>query len=396
MHEAKAITRMIQANIVDLGYFSTNRFIRIADTYKQLKIVSPNSSFSGINYRDHLSDSTFDNKWIQVTIFASAILTFIAFILWGNNLRLKAKVKENTIRLEKANQSMTRYLNVINQYINSCVLSPDLTIIDVSEAWCRTLKTFPNDLMGSNLECLISNISTQLFSDMKTTLASGKEWAGELQLNDTQGNILWFDISAQLEKNDDTQLDEITLIAINISDHKRIEILSLTDSLTGLANRRHFDAVIDNELRRLQRNQSTLSLLMLDVDFFKQYNDTYGHQKGDTCLQAISSVLAKCAQRPADLAARYGGEEFILLLPEADIDGAYAIAHMVMTHLAQLKIEHTDSSISPYVTLSIGIATVKSIDVTSAEDILRIADEQLYKAKSSGRNKISSNIDYYG
>lgn len=106
--------------------------------------------------------------------------------------------------------------------------------------------------------------------------------------------------------------------------------------------------------------------------------------------------MAKCAQRPADLAARYGGEEFILLLPEADIDGAYAIAHMVMTHLAQLKIEHTDSSISPYVTLSIGIATVKSIDVTSAEDILRIADEQLYKAKSSGRNKISSNIDYYG
>lgn len=250
--------------------------------------------------------------------------------------------------------------------------------------------------MGSNLECLISNISTQLFSDMKTTLSSGKEWAGELQLNDTQGNILWFDISAQLEKNDDTQLDEITLIAINISDHKRIEILSLTDSLTGLANRRHFDAVIDNELRRLQRNKSTLSLLMLDVDFFKQYNDTYGHQKGDTCLQAISSVLAKCAQRPADLAARYGGEEFILLLPEADIDGAYAIAHMVMTHLAQLKIEHTDSSISPYVTLSIGIATVKSTDVTSAEDILRIADEQLYKAKSSGRNKISSNIDYYG
>jgi diguanylate cyclase (GGDEF)-like protein len=391
MNEAKTTARMIQSNIVDLGYFSTNRFIRIADTYKKLNLVNPDSSFSGINYKDYLGKKSDDSKWIQAAIFMSALLATLALILWMHNFRLKAKIKDNTNRLEKANQSTTRYLNVINEYINSCVLSLDLRVLRVSTAWCRTLSNPRASFINNKLQNLLFDADDIKIQEMQSTLNSGKEWKGELEFIDSEGNSIWFNISAQLETNDETSLDEITFIAIDVSDHKRIEILSLTDSLTGIANRRHLDSVLQNEIKRMKRNNTSLSLLMLDVDFFKQYNDIYGHQEGDSCLKQLSNVLVQCTQRPADLAARYGGEEFILLLPEADNKGANTVAELVMKSVSQQNIEHSGSTVAQHVTVSIGIATVQAADINTPEEIIKIADERLYKAKSMGRNTLSSN-----
>lgn len=130
---------------------------------------------------------------------------------------------------------------------------------------------------------------------------------------------------------------------------------------------------------------------MLDVDFFKQYNDMYGHQEGDSCLKQLSTILEQCTQRPADLAARYGGEEFILLLPEADKKGIHTIAELVMKNITLQNIEHKGSTAAQYVTVSIGVATVQASDINTPEEIIKIADERLYKAKSLGRNTICSN-----
>ena len=391
MNEAKTTARMIQANIIDLGYFSTNRFIRIADTYKNLNLVDPDSSFSGISYEDYLEKKNDDKKWIQAGIFISALLATIALILWMHNFRLKEKIKDNTNRLEKANQSTTRYLKVINEYINACVLSLDLSVLSVSAAWCRTLSNQPKSFINNKLQNLLFNPDDTKVQKMLSTLNSGKEWTDELEFVDSKGISVWFKISAQLEKNQETSLDEITIIAIDISDQKRIETLSLTDSLTGLANRRHLDSVLQNEIKRMKRNNTSLSLLMLDVDFFKQYNDMYGHQEGDSCLKQLSTIFEQCTQRPADLAARYGGEEFILLLPEADNKGTHTIAELVMKNIALQNIEHKASAVAQHVTVSIGIAMVQASDINTPEEIIKIADEQLYMAKSMGRNTISSN-----
>ena len=391
MNEAKTTARMIQANIIDLGYFSTNRFIRIADTYKNLNLVDPDSSFSGISYEDYLEKKNDDKKWIQAGIFISALLATIALILWMHNFRLKEKIKDNTNRLEKANQSTTRYLKVINEYINACILSLDLSVLSVSAAWCRTLSNQPKSFINNKLQNLLFNPDDTKVQKMLSTLNSGKEWTDELEFVDSKGISVWFKISAQLEKNQETSLDEITIIAIDISDQKRIETLSLTDSLTGLANRRHLDSVLQNEIKRMKRNNTSLSLLMLDVDFFKQYNDMYGHQEGDSCLKQLSTIFDQCTQRPADLAARYGGEEFILLLPEADNKGTHTIAELVMKNIALQNIEHKASAVAQHVTVSIGIAMVQASDINTPEEIIKIADEQLYMAKSMGRNTISSN-----
>lgn len=390
MYEAKMTSRIIQADIVDLGYFSTNRFLRIADIYKKLNIVDSNADFDGINYQDYLNSPIHERQWVQATILISIVLALSALILWVNNLLLKGKVKDKAFHLEKANYSMKRYLNVINQYINACILSPELTFLDASSAWCRTLKKSSKDLMGKEFKELLHDMSDESYTQMRNALNNDSNWSGEIQLSNQKGHSVWFDISAQIEKSEDNHLNEITVIAIDISDKKRIEQLSLTDSLTGLANRRHFDNVFKNEFLRMKRSQSSISLLMIDVDYFKQYNDFYGHQKGDACLQVVSKMLATCAKRPADLAVRYGGEEFILLLPGIDIEGAYSIAQSALDKMKKLNLEHKASSVSLSVTLSIGIASTLYSEISTTEEVINLADQQLYKAKSSGRNQISS------
>ncbi|MFC1747557.1 diguanylate cyclase [Pseudomonadota bacterium] len=165
--------------------------------------------------------------------------------------------------------------------------------------------------------------------------------------------------------------------------------LTSIDGLTGIANRRAFDATLDKEWRRALRAREPLSLLMVDVDFFKQYNDSYGHWDGDTCLRRIAGALSAEMRRPADLVARYGGEEFVVLLPGLDAKSAAYMAEKIRVGVEFLQIEHRSSSVLPYVTISVGCATLDAQCRTSdaAHALINLADKNLYIAKSSGRNR---------
>ena len=390
MYEASMTSRIIQAGIIDLGYFSTNRFLRIADIYKQLDMVSNDANFDGISYEDYLEEPIYKRPWARVAFFIAATVSLLTLLLWFNNQRLKSRVKEKTERLREATSTMRRYLKVINQYVNACILTPDFHFIDASKAMAKTLNTDVEILKSKHFSELLHDQDDPQFQHMVTELKSSGIWTGEIQMRNINGKDLWFDILVEPERSDEEHRDEITLIAIDISDQKRIEQLSLTDSLTGLANRRHFDNILENEVRRMRRHHTPLSLLMFDVDYFKQFNDVYGHQLGDRCLQEISRITRQFEQRPADLAARYGGEEFLLLLPETDNHGANQIAHQLLIKIAELDIRHKASNIAEHVTVSIGVATVDADVINSPEEIVNLADKQLYKAKYEGRNCICS------
>ena len=147
--------------------------------------------------------------------------------------------------------------------------------------------------------------------------------------------------------------------------NQKLEKMALVDGLTGISNRRLFDQKIEEELKRAKRKQSTLSLIMIDIDNFKEYNDTYGHQQGDQCLKKIAKILDKNTKRAADFAARYGGEEFVVILPETVKDGALKIAEDIRKEIMNLELEHKKSSTAAYVTVSLGassISTKKEID----------------------------------
>jgi adenylate cyclase len=166
-----------------------------------------------------------------------------------------------------------------------------------------------------------------------------------------------------------------------------LTVLSNQDGLTQLANRRLFDEMVQREWFRAVRSQTPLSLILCDVDYFKIYNDTYGHAKGDECLRRVAAGLKKAVKRPMDLAARYGGEEFVVLLPHTDAQGALRVAKVIQAEIQGLQLEHRGSRVSPFVTLSLGVTSlVPSVGMT-VEILLETADAGLYEAKQKGRNQ---------
>ncbi|CAN7217643.1 sensor domain-containing diguanylate cyclase [Pseudoduganella sp. LjRoot289] len=161
---------------------------------------------------------------------------------------------------------------------------------------------------------------------------------------------------------------------------------SYVDGLTGIANRRHFDVALSRELKRATRNDSPLSLLLMDIDSFKAYNDHFGHQQGDACLTLVAEAFAATLQRPADLAARYGGEEFAAVLPDTDLPQAQLVAEAIRSRIASLDLPHAPAAVHPHVTLSIGVASFCKARLNDAAALLGAADRALYVAKKSGRD----------
>jgi two-component system chemotaxis family response regulator WspR len=167
-----------------------------------------------------------------------------------------------------------------------------------------------------------------------------------------------------------------------------LEKLSSLDGLTGIPNRRRFDEVLKSEWERAKRHSTSLSLIMLDIDFFKLYNDSYGHQGGDDCLKQVARILDESAHRETDIVARYGGEEFAAVLPETGSKGALEVAEAMRVNIENANILHESSTVADYVSISVGVATWVPERDSRPEEIIELADKALYKAKEDGRNRV--------
>ncbi|HET9529790.1 MAG TPA: diguanylate cyclase [Blastocatellia bacterium] len=164
--------------------------------------------------------------------------------------------------------------------------------------------------------------------------------------------------------------------------------ISYLDGLTGVANRRHFEEALDLEWRRASRAGMPLSLIMVDTDYFKPFNDAYGHQRGDDCLRLIASTLRNALNRPGDVVARYGGDEFVILIPGTDAEGAAELAEAMRVRVEGMEIRHQASPDDKVVTISLGVVTDYPTRGFSAGELIAAADEALYQAKNGGRNRL--------
>ena len=182
----------------------------------------------------------------------------------------------------------------------------------------------------------------------------------------------------------------------DITHHKRsedaLQRAAMLDPLTQIANRRHFDAFLDKEWHRAIRNAQPLSLVVLDVDHFKLYNDTLGHAAGDTCLQKVAETLQLHAARPTDLAARYGGEEFVLLFAETPAENAVRLAGMIRAAVEALEVPNPRSTTSPWLTVSVGVATIVPTQLDAIDNLFVCADRAMYAAKAGGRNRVEATV----
>ncbi|WP_036301682.1 GGDEF domain-containing protein [Methylotenera sp. L2L1] len=214
------------------------------------------------------------------------------------------------------------------------------------------------------------------------------------------GEYIWIRDVVHVVRKEDGEVDSLIGFMFDITERKdteqklielqkQLEELSFKDGLTGVFNRRMFDSVMEVEWGNAKRNRQPLSLIMLDIDYFKQYNDYYGHIQGDECLKHVAKVLSGVATRSRDFFARYGGEEFILVLPETDEAAAIKIAERCRNVIFKAQIAHEKSLVSQLLTVSIGISTVIPTHSDEAIKFIAKVDRQLYVAKEKGRNCIA-------
>lgn len=197
----------------------------------------------------------------------------------------------------------------------------------------------------------------------------------------------------RLVKMSDRMQQSLNELNAELQSHKEIlSQMSYLDGLTSIANRRRFNEYLEDEWQRHCRSKLYLTLIILDLDYFKQFNDHYGHGAGDECLIKVAQTIRKSVKRSVDLVARFGGEEFVILLPQTELSGALQVASDVQSNILKLAITHEYSAIAPIVTVSMGVAAMIPENNTTSQELVEAADRQLYEAKDAGRNQIKAKV----
>lgn len=297
------------------------------------------------------------------------------------------------------NQKIQEMCNIAPIGIYHASLEGQLTMANSEYAWMLGYES-PEAVVSQ-----IHDFTRQVFFDPKEAeefmfniLESDQIVSFRTRLKRKDKSFIWALCYAKVTTNKSGRVNGFNGFSINISAvvrtekalekaNEKLRIASIMDGLTHIPNRRHFDEILQKEWERHLRKKEELSVILCDIDFFKPYNDTYGHQTGDECLKKVARTIQAAALRSGDIAARYGGEEFVLILPDTDLEGAKKVAERVRTSVEILEIPHQGSKVSPHVTLSLGAAAVIPNQNCSAHSLVDLADQALYEAKEGGRNQ---------
>ena len=282
-----------------------------------------------------------------------------------------------------------RYATTVDHYVITATLDLDGKITSVSKAFCQVSGYTEHELLGKDYLFLKSaNSDDAIYNEFWETLNKRKTWTGELEKRSKDDNNFWVEVTAEPVLNNNQKCIGYISIQQDITDKKRIEELTITDDLTGAYNRRYFDSSLKVEMDRARRNNQYLSMLMIDADNFKSYNDTYGHQAGDWVLKGIVQQMKDTFQRAGDFNYRLGGEEFATLFHTENPEQAFEISNKLRQSIFDNHIEHSGNHPHQRLTVSGGLMTLNPQRVYIEEEIYKYADEALYRAKKLGRNRV--------
>jgi len=294
-------------------------------------------------------------------------------------------------------EEQKRLLNLTDQYVIISQTDLDGKMTYVSQAFADISGYTKKELLGKKHNILRHpDMKDQLFKDMWAVVTKGKSWSGEVKNLKKDGGFYWVHSHIEVIKNSKDEIIGYQSVRQDITNKKLIEQNSITDDLTQLFNRRHFNIMLKNKINHSRRTGEKLVFAMLDVDNFKKYNDTYGHQKGDTVLISIAKSLTKTFRRSHDIIFRLGGEEFGILFHIKEDKDAAILLEQARSNIEKLKIEHKQNN-PKVVTASFGLLIIDNNYNNSIEQemkrIYNSADELLYKAKKNGRNRVESNLN---
>lgn len=301
--------------------------------------------------------------------------------------------------LELSRYDLQKSFEVMNQHIIYAKIDSDGNFLEISDAFCRTYGYARSELIGVNnniLKC--KDTSKHTHEALWKSLKSGKIWEGELKNRRKDGTEFWVKGYIEPLYNGDGTFLCYSAIYYDINDKKRIEKLSITDQLTELYNRRYFEETLPVEFKRAARQRSILVFMMLDIDYFKQYNDTYGHQEGDRVLVSVGAALKRVMHRQDDLVYRLGGEEFGVVCSVDNTASARIMAQKVCAAIEEMHIPHSGSQVSKVVTASVGAVCIDFaeyfVKTLKVDEVYKMADDELYRVKAQGRN--SASVINYG
>ncbi|MDD2697498.1 MAG: diguanylate cyclase [Arcobacteraceae bacterium] len=315
----------------------------------------------------------------------SAIFVLMLTVILSLLLAIYISKKPRKIQraLVKANEKLNKFSSIIDKYVITATTKPDSTIISVSTAFEQLSGYEKSELIGSKMNILTNPLQDKsLFKELWETILSGKIWMGEIINKKKNGESYWVDQHIIPTINDKNEIESFVSICIDITAKKELEKIASIDVLTGLYNRRMINEFVKNELETVKRNSNGLSIIMIDIDYFKQVNDTFGHQVGDIVLSQLSKLILENT-RKSDIQGRYGGEEFIIICPQTTNEAACILAEKLRS-----AVENFAFDVAGHKTISLGVSSFNKND--NVESMIKRADDGLYQAKNSGRNRFIS------
>ena len=375
---------------------NNHRIVRHSDMPKELYLdlwdtISKNRKWHG-EIKNRAKDGEY--YWVESTIYPNYDIdgkktgyTAIRVDITSKK-QVETLLEESKLKESKINE----YLDLIDK--NIITSSTDLSgkITNVSEAFEHISGFTKSELIGKK-HSLVKHPDNDesIYDNLWETITNNRVWNGVIKNRKKDGSFYWVDATIYPIFNPYGEKTGYIAIRIDITDKKKVEELLIIDALTQIYNRRHFNEMMPKSINLAKRDRKYFSFLIMDIDHFKQYNDTYGHQEGDSVLQQVSLCIKNSLGRASDMCFRLGGEEFGVLFESLEPHEALKFSNDIRKNIENLHIEHTGNSASKFVTISMGLITKKTTGYIDPDAIYKEADDLLYKAKESGRNRVEAN-----
>ena len=326
--------------------------------------------------------------WHILRLLAYVIALYFLYAQYKKEI---LQIEDTNEKLAMANKTIGKYLDIVDEHVITSTTDLRGIITQVSKAFCQISGYSKEELIGQAHNIVRDpDMSSEFYAEIWRTLKSAKPWDGEIKNRKKDGSVYWVKTAITPLFDEIGNVFGYASVRQDITDKKCLERLSITDALTELYNRRYFNEVIEEEIMRAKRDDKYFSFLMIDIDHFKQYNDTYGHQSGDMVLKKTAEVFKNYSKRTSDFVFRLGGEEFAILFSGLDEVKSFTYVHELLQKIEDLHIAHRENSASPYVTVSMGLLVQKGESIDMYGELYSKADALLYKAKQNGRNRVVS------
>ena len=348
-----------------------------------------NKLFSSISNENK---DSINNNWISVNYekmvdYEKVLIAGMVFLLIIFIISLKNR------QINNINSQMKKYIKIVDENVLTSSTDLDGNITYASEAFCEISGYTKDELIGQNHRIIRhSDMKESTYKELWETITSGKTWKGEIKNKKKNGDYYWVKASISPVFDNKEEIISYTAVREDITDKKIIEEISITDGLTNIYNRRYFDEIFPKIINEAKRKNELVAFVFMDIDHFKQYNDNYGHQKGDEVLINFAACLKQSLHRSSDYTFRLGGEEFAVVYQMETKEKAVEFANNLRKNIENLKIEHKYSSVSSYITASMGLICKNANEIV-IDEIYKQADDLLYQAKRSGRNQVKVNED---